>query len=244
MPHADTEREVHKETIGFLQVSNNEDPELTQARARGWYLARGCTVHVCNSRDMFVDYEPLPGYVGVVGFGTVMLPLTTGKVLILKKVFHIPTMAKSLISVVKLTDIGFGVSFWGDEWVKVVHDETLSFLVADESPKLIKTRARGWVLSTRCTVHVCNSRDMFVDYHPLNGHEANVVLGGRAEVAGVVSSVSYPLADLVRAIWQPPCIWWMRDVYLRMVMSKAYVEGGLLRLSLVDERQDGIEGSE
>ncbi|GKG40333.1 hypothetical protein Tco_0467110, partial [Tanacetum coccineum] len=29
--------------------------------------------------DMFVDYEPLSGYVGVVGFGTVMLPLTIGK---------------------------------------------------------------------------------------------------------------------------------------------------------------------
>ncbi|GJT88706.1 hypothetical protein Tco_1070423 [Tanacetum coccineum] len=70
MPHADTERVVHKETIGFLQVFNNEDLELTEARARGWYLARECTVHVCNSRDMFVDYKLLIGYVGVVGFGT------------------------------------------------------------------------------------------------------------------------------------------------------------------------------
>ncbi|GJT80894.1 hypothetical protein Tco_1055236 [Tanacetum coccineum] len=267
MPHADTKREVHKETIGFLQVSNNEDPELTQARARGWYLARGCTVHVCNSRDMFVDYEPLPGYVGVVGFGTVMLPLTTGKVLTLKKVFHIPTMAKSLISVVKLTDIGFGVSFWGDE---LVHDETLSLLVADESPELIKTRARGWVLSTRCTVHVCNSRDMFVDYHPLNGHEANVVLGGRAEVAGV-GTVKLRLATgkvwTLRNVFHMPksikCIisfsrlgesnlattMYMVDEGCVLksgdeLVAKAYVEGGLLRLSLVDERQDGIEGSE
>nr|GEU67346.1 putative reverse transcriptase, RNA-dependent DNA polymerase, Gag-polypeptide of LTR copia-type [Tanacetum cinerariifolium] len=71
-PHADTERVVHKETIGLLQVFNNEDPELTEARARGWYLARECTVHVCNSKDMFVDYEPLIGYVGVVGFRTVI----------------------------------------------------------------------------------------------------------------------------------------------------------------------------
>ncbi|GKA70840.1 hypothetical protein Tco_0776979, partial [Tanacetum coccineum] len=91
MPHADTEKVVHKETIGLLVC--NEDQELTQARARGWYLATRCTVHVCNSRDMFVDYEPVTGHevildnnshVDVVGFGTVMLPLTTGKVLTLE----------------------------------------------------------------------------------------------------------------------------------------------------------------
>ncbi|GJR35272.1 RNA-directed DNA polymerase, eukaryota [Tanacetum coccineum] len=60
MPHVDTKRVVHKETIGFLVC--NEDQELTQARARGWYLATRCTVHVCNSRDMFVDYEPVTGH--------------------------------------------------------------------------------------------------------------------------------------------------------------------------------------
>ena len=97
MTHADTERVVHKETIGLLVCK--EDKELTQARARGWYFASRCTVHVCNSRDMFVDYEPVTGHevildnnshVDVVGFGTVMLPLTTGKVLTLENVFHIP----------------------------------------------------------------------------------------------------------------------------------------------------------
>ncbi|GJR82705.1 hypothetical protein Tco_0153490 [Tanacetum coccineum] len=211
---------------------------------------------------MFVDYEPLIGYVGVVGFETVMLPLTTGKVLTLKKVFHIPTIAKSLISVVKLTDIGYRV--------KVVHDETLSLMVANESPELIKARARGWVLSTRCTVHVCNSSDMFVDYHPLNGHEANVVLGGRAEVAGV-GRVKLRLATgklwTLRNVFHMPksikCIlsfsklgesnlattMYMVDEGCVLkngdeLVAKAYVEGGLLRLSLVDERQDGIEGFE
>ncbi|GKB02879.1 putative reverse transcriptase, RNA-dependent DNA polymerase, LTR copia-type gag-polypeptide [Tanacetum coccineum] len=306
MPHADTEKVVHKETIGLLVC--NEDQELTQARARGWYLATRCTVHVCNSRDMFVDYEPVTGHevildnnshVDVVGFGTVMLPLTTGKVLTLENVFHIPTITKCLISVVKLTDIGFGVSFGGDQCainkgrnvigkgykedglyrlsvleensgVKVVHDETISLIVSNESPELTKSRARGWVLSTACTVHVCNSRDMFVDYHPLNGHEADVLLGGRAEVAGV-GTVKLRLATgkvwTLRNVFHMPIIikcilsfskLGQSNLITSMSMSDegcelrkgdeivgtAYKEGGLLRLSLVDERQDGIEGSE
>ncbi|GJZ95531.1 hypothetical protein Tco_0667865 [Tanacetum coccineum] len=53
------------------------------------------TVHVCNSRDMFVDYQPVTGHevvlknnspVDVVGFGTV----TTVKVLTLENAFHMP----------------------------------------------------------------------------------------------------------------------------------------------------------
>ncbi|GKC21404.1 hypothetical protein Tco_1023554 [Tanacetum coccineum] len=250
MPHADTERVVHKETIGFLVC--NEDQELTQARARGWYLATRCTVHVCNSRDMFVDYEPV----------------TSHEVLTLENDFHILTITKYLISVVKLTDIGFSVSFGGDQCainkgrnvigkgykeggsyqlsvleensgVKVVHDETLSLMVADESPELIKTRARGWVLSTRCTVHVCNSRDMFVDYHPLNGHEAKVDFNRHAEVAG---GSKLGQSNLITSMS-------MSDEGCELrngdeLVGTAYKEGGLLRLSLVDERQDGIEGSE
>nr|GEZ96016.1 retrovirus-related Pol polyprotein from transposon TNT 1-94 [Tanacetum cinerariifolium] len=214
MPHADTERVVHKEIIGLLQVFNNEDPELTEARARGWYLARECTVHVCNSRDMFVDYEPLNVYVGVVGFRTVMLPLTTGK------------GGSYQLSVLE-----------ENSGVKVVHDETLSLMVANESPELIKARARGWVLSTRCTVHVCNSSDMFVDYHPLIGHEANVVLGGRAEVAGYILSFSkLGESNLATTMYMVDegCVLKNGDE----LVAKAYVEGGLLRLSLVDERQD------
>ncbi|GKB95455.1 hypothetical protein Tco_0981592 [Tanacetum coccineum] len=178
-PQRQVAGESGKSSLGKILIV---DPELTQARARGWYLARGCTVYVCNSRDMFVDYEPV-------------------------------TSHEYLISVVKLTDIGFSVSFGGDQcainkgrnvigkgykedglyWLsvleensgaKVVHNETISLMVCNESPELTKTRARGWVLSITCTVHVCNSRDMFLDYHPLNGHEANVVFGGHVKLLG------------------------------------------------------------
>ena len=307
MPHGNTERVLHRETIGLLVC--NEDPELTQARARGWYLATRCTVHVCNSRDMFVDYEPVTGHevildnnshVDVVGFGTVMLPLTTGNVLTLENVFHIPTVTKCLISVVKLTDIEFDVSFGGEECtinkghnvigkgykedglyrlsvleensgVKVVHDETISLLVAGESPELTKARARRWILSNRCTVHVCNSRDMFVDYHPLNGHEVKLdYFNERAEVAGV-GTVKLRLATgkvwTLRNVFHMPkiikCIlslsklgksnlvttWSITEGVLKNddeVVGTVYREGGcgLFRLRVVDECQDGTEGSE
>ncbi|GKD53856.1 hypothetical protein Tco_1287243, partial [Tanacetum coccineum] len=54
------------------QIGQHEHDSIATP-TRGWYLARRCTVHVCNSRDISVDYESLPRHVGVVGFGTVML---------------------------------------------------------------------------------------------------------------------------------------------------------------------------
>ncbi|PWA55475.1 hypothetical protein CTI12_AA388150 [Artemisia annua] len=108
---------VHHETIGLFGI---EHPELTKARARGWYVLARCTRHVCNSRDMFVDYRPATGHevvleddnrVAVVGYGTVKLQLTTGKVLTLKKVFHMPTIVKCCISAKKLKEMGFSLCF-------------------------------------------------------------------------------------------------------------------------------------
>ncbi|MFS7992518.1 hypothetical protein Hanom_Chr12g01083131 [Helianthus anomalus] len=96
---------VHNEEISLLTV--NEDPALSKMRRRGWYLASRCTVHVCNSRDMFVDYQPWTGHevvldfssrAEVAGIGSVELHFTTGKVVKLLNVFHIPTVMKCLLS--------------------------------------------------------------------------------------------------------------------------------------------------
>nr|GEX77980.1 hypothetical protein CTI12_AA388150 [Tanacetum cinerariifolium] len=108
---------VHRETIGLF---GSEHPELTKARARGWYMLARCIMHVCHSRDMFVDYQPVPGHevvleddsrVAVVGYGTVKLQLTTGKVLTLKRVFHMPAVVKCCISIKKLKKMGFSLGF-------------------------------------------------------------------------------------------------------------------------------------
>uniref|UniRef100_A0A251T387 Retrovirus-related Pol polyprotein from transposon TNT 1-94-like beta-barrel domain-containing protein n=1 Tax=Helianthus annuus TaxID=4232 RepID=A0A251T387_HELAN len=112
---------VHNEVIGLI---TDEDPVVSKMRRRGWYLASRCTVHVCNSRDMFVDYQPWTVHVcnsrdmfvdyqpwtghevvldfnsraEVAGIGSVELHFTTGKVLRLLNVFHIPTIRKCLLS--------------------------------------------------------------------------------------------------------------------------------------------------
>lgn len=118
---APTTKLVLKETIGL--ITDNEDPVISNMRCRGWYLASRCTVHVCNSRDMFVDYQPLSchevildnnDHVEVAGIGSVVLRLTTGKVLTLTNVFHIPTIRKCLVSIGKLVESGFSISL-GEE---------------------------------------------------------------------------------------------------------------------------------
>ncbi|GJX76013.1 hypothetical protein Tco_0322824 [Tanacetum coccineum] len=69
---------------------------------------------------MFVDYQPATGHevvleddsrVAVAGYGTVKLQLTTGKVLTLERVFHMPAIIKCCISVDLLKRMGFSVDF-------------------------------------------------------------------------------------------------------------------------------------
>ncbi|GJW76044.1 ribosomal protein [Tanacetum coccineum] len=246
---------VLDETVVLLV--SNEHPKLTKTRARGWYLTR-CTVHVCNLRDMFVDYQSVTGHevvldnnspVDVAGFGTVKLQLTSGRVLTLENVFHMPKIIKCCISVSKLTKMGFTVGFWGegcdikkdhdivgngyvedgfyrlsvvdehpsaadydpmiDNEVNLDNDDhaddeandsgfsmtcggrkcvikagDMGLLMINEHPKLTEARARRWYLLTRCIVHVCNSRDMFVDYQPVTGHEVVLENNSHVNVVG------------------------------------------------------------
>ncbi|GJT27380.1 hypothetical protein Tco_0907655 [Tanacetum coccineum] len=129
--HVCNSREIfvdYQSVTGHEVVLENNSPvdvvsKLTQARARGWYLLTRCTVHVCNSYDMFVDYQPVTGHevvlednshVNVVGYGTVKLQLTTGNVLTLNNVFHMPAIVKCCISMNKLIEMGLGVAFHGE----------------------------------------------------------------------------------------------------------------------------------
>ena len=88
--------------------------------ANGWYLDSGATVHVCDSRDKFVDYHKVTGKqvvmanrdrADVCGFGTVKLKFTSGKVVTLQNVYHVPSIPKCLISVSKLDEHGFKITF-------------------------------------------------------------------------------------------------------------------------------------
>ncbi|KAJ0489690.1 putative RNA-directed DNA polymerase [Helianthus annuus] len=292
---SDTEpvKVVHEEVIGLITTS--EDPELSKVRRRGWYLASRCTVHVCNSRDMFVDYHPWTGHevvldnnehVNVEGIGSVVLRFTTGKILTLSNVFHIPAIRKCLMSVGKLTDTGFKILLWSggaiveknnevvgrgyiedglfrlsitkfdNEPAKVVHNEVIG-LITDEDPVLSKMRRRGWYLASRCTVHVCNSRDMFVDYHPWSGHEVILDNDEHADVAGIGSVVLRFTTGKVLTlsnVFHIPAIrkclvsvgkltgigfkvtLWSGGATIEKnheIVGKGFIEGGLFRLSII-----------
>ncbi|GKA27873.1 hypothetical protein Tco_0714041 [Tanacetum coccineum] len=372
---------VLDETIDLL--ASNEHPKLSKTRARGWYLLSRGTVHVCNSRDMFVDYLQLTGHevvlennspVDVVGFGTVKLQLTSGKVLILENVFHMPKITKCCISVGKLIQMGFAVGFWGEgcdikkdhdivgkgyvehemyrlsvvdehpsaeydpmidhevnvdnddnadvvgtvnsvlqlttgkakdtgfditcggrECVleagekvifkmyndgvlyklnfvlesplpKVVHHETLGLLIANEHPKLAKARTQRWYLLTRCTVHVCNSRDMFVDYQPVTSHEVVLENNSHVDVVGY-GTVKLQLTTgnvlTLKNVFHMPAIircclsmnklmemglgvaFHGEGCYVKkgdQIVGNGFVEDGLFRVGVIDERPSENQG--
>nr|GEV96412.1 hypothetical protein CTI12_AA544960 [Tanacetum cinerariifolium] len=166
-----TMRVVLKEILGFQTKSN--------MKAQGWYLTFGSSAHVCYSRDMFVDYNPMRNHelildnndhVDVARIGTVVLRFTTCKVLTLTNVLHIPAISKCLVSISKVDVHGYIMSFGGGRCIikkscelilleeqhvkKVVLDETIGLLASKEHPKLSKTKARGWYLLSTDTIQL------------------------------------------------------------------------------------------
>ena len=70
-----------------------------------WYLAICSSMHVCYSKGMFVDYNPMRNHelildnddhIDVAGIGTVQLRFTTGKALTLSNVIHYPKSVYAL----------------------------------------------------------------------------------------------------------------------------------------------------
>ncbi|GKA00712.1 retrovirus-related pol polyprotein from transposon TNT 1-94 [Tanacetum coccineum] len=104
-----------KSVVGHISAIVTRNP-----CTNGWYLDSGATVHVCDSRDNFVDYHKVTGKqvimansdrADVCGFGTVKLKFTSGKVITLQNVYHVPSIPKCLISVSKLDEHGFKITF-------------------------------------------------------------------------------------------------------------------------------------
>ncbi|GJY38379.1 retrovirus-related pol polyprotein from transposon TNT 1-94, partial [Tanacetum coccineum] len=104
-----------KSVVGHISAIVTRNPY-----ANGWYLDSGATVHVCDLRDKFVDYQKVTGKqvimansdrVDVCGFGTVKLKFTYGKVITLQNMYRVPSIPKCLISVRKLDEHGFKITF-------------------------------------------------------------------------------------------------------------------------------------
>ncbi|GJS03958.1 hypothetical protein Tco_0320466 [Tanacetum coccineum] len=117
-------------TIPALRVLN---PTRTMKRekskepdSRGWYLNSRAIRHVCNSRDMFVEFRRLfhekrvmqdTDGVDVDGVGKVAISFKSGEVLILSNVLYVPTMKINLLSTNKLDYDGYTFHYKGKEVV-------------------------------------------------------------------------------------------------------------------------------
>ena len=92
-----------------------------------WYIDSGATRHVCKDRGLFKTYASADAgtvlYMGnsstaeVKGTGTIELEFTSGKILTLRDVYHVPEVRKNLVSGSLLNKFGFKLVFEADKFV-------------------------------------------------------------------------------------------------------------------------------
>ena len=88
-------------------------------------LTLGTTCHVCANKELFSGYIPSKEVVNmadhsiaaVLGIGTVIISLTSGKTLTLKEVKHVPSISKNLVSGSLLCGAGMRMDFQGGKTV-------------------------------------------------------------------------------------------------------------------------------
>jgi hypothetical protein len=85
-----------------------------------WLIDSGASYHMTPHREWFFEYEKYDGgdvflgydsIVKILGCGRVKLLLKYGRIRTLPGVLHIPKLAKSLISVIKMDDAGVDTVF-------------------------------------------------------------------------------------------------------------------------------------
>eukprot|EP00253_Pinus_taeda_P022071 PITA_22071 len=95
----------------------------THVDHEAWLIDSGLSFHFTPHREWFCEYEKYDGgdvFLGddrkarIIGRGKVKLKLQVGRVRTLPGVFHIPALAKNLISVSKLDDVGVKTVFEKD----------------------------------------------------------------------------------------------------------------------------------
>ena len=124
-----------KKPIGNAQASivetDNFSAVISEAHLvsniKDWWVDTGATRHICGDRSVFSYYEVVGGdeklYMGnssvatVAGKGKVDLKFTSGKVLTLNEVLHVPDIRKNLVSGSMLSKKGFKMVFESDQFV-------------------------------------------------------------------------------------------------------------------------------
>ncbi|KAL5769220.1 hypothetical protein ACOSP7_015780 [Xanthoceras sorbifolium] len=90
-----------------------------------WWIDTGATKHICTDRNIFADYQEInnegklyidnDSMANVIGKGKVLLKFTSGKILTLLDVLHVPDMRKNLVSGPLFSNKGFKLMFESDK---------------------------------------------------------------------------------------------------------------------------------
>jgi hypothetical protein len=95
-------------------------------QSTSWWLYTGTNIHVCSDATLFYSYQTARdstvimgngSHATVRGVGTVDLKLTSGKIMQLKHVQHVPTIGKNLVSGSLLCRDGFKVVIESNKFV-------------------------------------------------------------------------------------------------------------------------------
>ncbi|CAI0476507.1 unnamed protein product, partial [Linum tenue] len=92
-----------------------------------WWVDSGANIHVSKDRKWFKTYKPVEDgcvlHMGnestapVEGRGTVELEFTSGKILVLRDVLHVPKIRKNLVSGSVLNKLGYRQVYDSDRYV-------------------------------------------------------------------------------------------------------------------------------
>ena len=97
------------------------------SNVKGWWIDTGATRHICGDKNLFSEYKHMDDgenlYMGnssasnVKGKGNVLLKFTSGKVVTLTDVLHVPEIRKNLVSGPILSKKGFKLVFESDRFI-------------------------------------------------------------------------------------------------------------------------------
>ncbi|KAL0387804.1 UNVERIFIED_CONTAM: hypothetical protein Sradi_2662200 [Sesamum radiatum] len=104
-------------TEGYMSMQ----PELlTIYEPCDWLIDTGANVHVCADKSLFVSYQAIIGKTvsmgnsstaELLGIGSVDLKFPPGRILSLKRVHHVPTVGKNIISGSIIVREGYELAF-------------------------------------------------------------------------------------------------------------------------------------
>ncbi|KAF2283608.1 hypothetical protein GH714_012184 [Hevea brasiliensis] len=170
----------------------------TTTKSNDWWYDSGATVHVCNDKTQFKNYEEVVNgqkvlmgnhdSAKVVGKGSVELNFTSGKKLLLVNVLYVPEIRKNLVSASLLCKKGYKAVLESDKIIVSINGlfvgKDLHIGMVTELNMATTTKSNDWWYDSGATVHVCNDKTQFKNYEEVvNGQK---VLMGNHDSAKVV----------------------------------------------------------